>query len=198
MHQSSAVVAEQIVADRLSALLAGLAQSMDYPDLDWLTQEHWSWIKDLLDDLGWQAERQELPDTIDDDFLTALQVEYTRLFINAIPHVVAPPYGSVYLDSEGILYGPSAEKAKQFYHQQGFDLVGPNDIPDHLNHELRFVSLLLQDGRICEAEQFLRQCFHPWFGLFQDRVMGETKQPYYRVMVQLIKFFTKEEEEHDS
>ena len=34
----------------------------------------------------------------------AMAREYTRLFINAFPHVIAPPYGSIYLEKEGLVY----------------------------------------------------------------------------------------------
>nr|WP_320050912.1 molecular chaperone TorD family protein [uncultured Desulfuromonas sp.] len=187
------------IAIRLAGLLEFFAQSMEYPDLSWLTQEHCQLLYSILEELGWNDELNDLGNTDDllsEQGLTALQVEYTRLFINAIPHVIAPPYGSIYTDSEGLLFGPSAERTKKFYHQQGFDLRGPNDIPDHLNHELRFLSLLLQDGKLCETEQFLTEFFRPWFCLFCTRVVDESRHPYYRVMMKLIHFFTKEDEEH--
>ncbi|MDY0190145.1 MAG: molecular chaperone TorD family protein [Desulfuromonas sp.] len=184
---------------RLAGWLKFMAQSMEYPDPCWLTADHLQLLYSLLDDLGWSKELESLPsqdEILSEPGMTALQVEYTRLFINAIPHVIAPAYGSIYTDSEGILFGPSAEKTKQFYHQQGFDLRGSNDIPDHLNHELRFVSILLQDEKLCEAEQFLTEHFHTWFHQFHDRVVEKSRHPYYRVMVELINFFTTEDNEH--
>ena len=187
------------IALRLAGLLDFMAQSMEYPDQDWLTSDHWQLLLSILDELGWSDEINALTaadDILSEPGLTALQVEYTRLFINAVPHVIAPPYGSIYTDSEGILFGPSAEKTKTFYRQQGFDLRGANDIPDHLNHELRFLSLLLQDGKFCETEQFLAEFFRPWFCVFCKRVIDESRHPYYRVMMKLIHFFTKEDEEH--
>ncbi|EAT16347.1 molecular chaperone [Desulfuromonas acetoxidans] len=187
------------IAMRLAGLLEFMAQSMEYPDKSWLTTDHWQLLVSILDELGWTEELKALPtpdDILSEPGLTALQVEYTRLFINAVPHVIAPPYGSIYTDSEGILFGPSAEKTKVFYRQQGYDLRGPNDIPDHLNHELRFLSLMLQDGKFCETEQFLAEFFRPWFCLFRNRVVDESRHPYFPVMMKLIHFFTKEDEEH--
>lgn len=198
-HCHAAEDQNSLIAARLAGLLVFLAESMEYPDKSWFTTHHWQLLTSMLDELGWQEELSTLPseeEILSDQGMTTLQVEYTRLFINAIPHVIAPPYGSIYTDSEGILFGPSAEKTKAFYRQQGFDLRGPNDIPDHLNHELRFLSLMYQDGKLCEAEQFQVLFFRPWFRLFFARVVDESRHPYYRVMVKLIHFFTKEDEEH--
>ncbi|SEA22593.1 chaperone TorD involved in molybdoenzyme TorA maturation [Desulfuromusa kysingii] len=197
----AAAESHDAVALRLAGWLKFMAQSMEYPQPDWLTVDHLQLLYSILDELGWNEALEALPhqDHILSELgMVELQVEYTRMFINAIPHIVAPPYGSVYTDSEGILFGPSAEKTKRFYHQQGFDLRGPNDIPDHLNHELRFLSLLLQDGKLCESEQFMAIYFRPWFQLFHDRVVTNTRHPYFRIMAELIHFFTKEDNEHDN
>ncbi|MDH4331584.1 MAG: molecular chaperone TorD family protein [Desulfobulbaceae bacterium] len=172
-----------------------LAQSMRYPVLDWMTADYFSVLDSFLAELGWDAEAQALRRSISEkaDWLEPLQVEHTRLFVNAIPAVVAPPYGSVYLSADGMLYGPSAEKAKAFYREQGFDLAGEADIPDHITFELEFLALLAQEGKSQEEEVFLQRHFRPWFPSFQARVIKEVRHPFYRVLVNLIDFFTREE-----
>ncbi|MDG4476832.1 TorD/DmsD family molecular chaperone [Thiovibrio frasassiensis] len=172
-----------------------LAQSMRYPTSDWMQADYFSILDAFLAELGWDDEAQALRQSISDktDWLEPIQVEHTRLFVNAIPKVVAPPYGSVYLSDDGMLYGPSAEKAKAFYREQGFELVGESDIPDHINFELEFLALLAEEGKTQEEELFLQKHFRPWFPSFRARVLAEVRHPYYRVLVNLIDFFIREE-----
>ncbi|MFH1019781.1 MAG: molecular chaperone TorD family protein [Pseudomonadota bacterium] len=172
-----------------------LAHSMQYPSPDWMQADYFSVLDTFLAELGWDAEAQALRQSISEstDWLEPLQVEHTRLFVNAIPSVIAPPYGSVYLSADGMLYGPSAEKVKAFYREQGFALVGEADIPDHISFELEFLALLAEEGKSNEAEFFLSHHFRPWFPKFQARVVQEVRHPFYRVLVNLIDFFTREE-----
>jgi TorA maturation chaperone TorD len=172
-----------------------LAQSMRYPSSEWMQDDYFSVLDTFLAELGWDTEAQALRRSIskDADWLEPLQVEHTRLFVNAIPSVIAPPYGSVYLSADGMLYGPSAEKAKAFYREQGFDLAGEADIPDHITFELEFLALLAEEGKEKEEELFLQKHFRPWFPKFQTRVLQEGRHPFYGVLVNLIDFFTREE-----
>src|SRR3989304_4531298 len=60
-----------------------------------------------------------------------LLVEYSRLFIGPFG-VIAPPYGSVYLDGERRVMGDSTMKVIGMYRDEG--LSGPSDataLPDH-------------------------------------------------------------------
>jgi len=171
-----------------------LSRSMTFPDAAWFNDGYWAALCALLNAVGWQEEAWELQDRAAAGPLPEpLRIEYTRLFINAVPNVIAPPYGSVYLSDDGMLYGPSAVLTKQFYREQGFDLAGEADIPDHLALELEFLALLAEEGRKEAEELFLRLHFLPWFPLFQARVLSEVRHPFYRVMVNLIDFFTREE-----
>jgi TorA maturation chaperone TorD len=172
-----------------------LAQSMRYPTSDWMQADYFSAFDTFLAELHWDAEAQELRQSISEnaDWLEHLQVEHTRLFVSAIPAVIAPPYGSVYLSADGMLYGLSAEKTKMFYHEQGFDLAGEADIPDHIFFELEFLALLAEEGKSDVEERFLAQHFRTWFPKFQARVVQESRHPFYRVLVNLIDFFTREE-----
>jgi TorA maturation chaperone TorD len=172
-----------------------LARSMHYPDPSWMNENYYSILFYFLEELGWSDKAQAIRQSISgsDGGLEGLQVEHTRLFVNAVPSVIAPPYGSIYLSKDRTLYGPSAEKAKQFYHEQGFALPGEGDIPDHLSLELEFLALLAEHGREEEEELFLQQHFRPWFPKFQERVLQHERHHFYGVLVNLIDFFTREE-----
>ena len=169
-----------------------LAQSMRYPDSSWLQPDYFEWLFEFLDQLGTDKEEEVIRRSLADaDWLENLQVEYTRLFINAVSGVPAPPYGSVYLS--GSLYGPSAERTKSFYQEKGFTLSSAEEVPDSLQHELEFLALLNQDGAAEDEEAFLQQHFRPWFGKFKEKVEEEATHPFYPAVVKLIDFFTREE-----
>ncbi|MBI4792560.1 MAG: molecular chaperone TorD family protein [Deltaproteobacteria bacterium] len=171
-----------------------LAQSMRYPTAEWLNDHFWSVLLSFLDELQWHEEREALIGAKAGaaDFLEDVQVEYTRLFINAIPHVAAAPYASVHSRGDGTLYGAIAEQTKKFYREKGFALVKENDLPDHIVYELEFSGLLAKDDP--EGQKiFLTTLFTPWFEIFRGRVLEEAHHPYYKVVVNLIDFFTREE-----
>lgn len=178
---------------KLGEVYRFLGQSLKYPDADWVNNSFWSVLTTLLAELDWLEEREALTTWRNSttDFLEDLQVEHTRLFINAVPSVLAPPYASVYAHADGTLYGPIAEKTKAFYRQKGYSLA-QNDLPDHIVYELEFLAILAeQDQEACE--EFLKTLFLPWFPHFYERVLAEAQHPFYPVMVKLIDFFTRQE-----
>ncbi len=172
-----------------------LAQSMKYPDQAWMNEDFFMVFYTLLQNLDAEQEAARIKEIIRqaDDALEDLQIEYTRLFINGVPHVVAPPYGSVYMDKS--FQGKFAGDTLAFYREKGFDMNQESDLPDHLIHELEFLSLLTSEEDFEGEQLFLRKFFRPWYQQFQKRVSEETHHPYYRVVAQLIDFFTKEEDE---
>lgn len=171
-----------------------LAQAMRYPEAGWFNDEFCSVLLQLLDELHWQEEQQELrkAKALAENFLEDVQIEHTRLFINAIPHVAAAPYASVHYKGDGTLYGAIAEQTKQFYRGKGFTLARENDLPDHLVYELEFLALLANKDPAGQQE-FLDSLFIPWFDIFRSKVLKEAHHPYYRIVVNLIDFFTREE-----
>lgn len=169
-----------------------LALSMRYPERSWLAEPYLTWLADLLPAVGLQEEAGVLAqDLALAPGLEELQVEYTRLFINGLPHTAAPPYGSVYL--HGALYGPSAERTRSFYREKGYEMAAGDEVPDSLERELEFLAILCQGGQTEDEELFLRRHFRPWFGMFKAKVEEEASHPFYPAVVKLIDFFIKEE-----
>jgi TorA maturation chaperone TorD len=66
-----------------------------------------------------------------------LENEYVRLFINAMPEVPCPPYGSVYL--EGSVMGESTLKVAAIYRKYG---VASEEPADHIAVESEFLAWL--------------------------------------------------------
>ncbi|MCK5350923.1 molecular chaperone TorD family protein, partial [bacterium] len=81
------------------------------------------------------------------DFSTTQQeelvVEYAHLFVG--PHeLVAPPYGSVYLDGQGEVMGPSTRDVIRIYQEEGLALEeNLTELPDHITVELEFLYYLV-------------------------------------------------------
>lgn len=182
--------------EQLAAIYRFCAQSMIYPSKEWFTGIYINSLYSFLEVLGGQEEIDKLQKmfTDEEDSLETLQVEYTRLFITGVPHVIAPPYASVYIDKS--LRGKYSEEILKFYQLSGFTLNKHADLPDNIVHQLEFLSLLTEDGNQKAEEEFIRLFFLPWFPVFASRVRKEAELPFYPVIVSIIEFFTKEEEEY--
>ncbi|MEN8140773.1 MAG: molecular chaperone TorD family protein [Thermodesulfobacteriota bacterium] len=177
---------------KLADIYKFLAQAIRYPEADWFNDEFLAVYHTLLEGLEW-PEGAQVPTKVDEQSLEDVQVEYTRLFINAVPHVVAPPYGSVFID--GSLNGVTADQTRKYYREHGFDITS-NEFPDHIVTELDFVALL-EEGEEGSSEEFLAQLFRPWFDQFRAKVLEESQDAYISTTIKLIDFFTREEEEGD-
>lgn len=187
--------------------MRGLARGFTYPDADWvatLLDGQWPYaLASVLEPLGiptnrvWRAvaalpaEREAA--------LQALQVEYTYLFINAVPHVPAPPYASAYT-AQGLLMGEPAEAALMAYRQAGLTLAEDyRDLPDHLGAELEFLAWLgeqavaaekagdeeLAQVRLSQQQAFLEQQVRSWVPAFCRRVEEAARLPFYRELAHL-------------
>ena len=189
------------------AALRGLARGFTYPDAGWVaTLLNGQWPEALaavLEPLGLSAEgvRQAI-ETLPEEpemALQALQVEYTYLFINAVPHVPAPPYASAYT-GQGLLMGESAEAALAAYRLAGLALAADyRDLPDHVAAELEFLAWLgeqalaaqesgdEEQARLRQAQQqaFLSQQVRPWLPTFCHRVEQAARLPFYRELARL-------------
>lgn len=197
-HTSSASVffmSDSPTSQDIASLYRFLAQCMQYPDSSWMNDEFFNIFYTLLGSLDAIDEGTEIRRSIEQsaDPIEDLQIEYTRLFINGVPHVVAPPYASVYMDKS--IQGSFALKTLQFYRDKGYDMEEGADLPDNLVHELEFLSLLAEEKDLAGEEDFLKTLFRPWYNQFCPRVAQETRHPYYRMVVSLIDSFTKEEKE---
>ncbi|MDA8165811.1 MAG: molecular chaperone TorD family protein [Desulfobacteraceae bacterium] len=183
---------DQTAATRMPDMYRFFSLSMRYPHPSWLTATYFITFFTLLGELGWDEEAAGLRSRFeaDGDPLEPLRVEYTRLFINAIPHVVAPPFGSIYVNPDGVVYGANAVATKAFYREHGFELASETAIPDDLGCELEFLATLAEQGKTEAEKLFLRTLFRPWFPIFRDRVIGESLHPFYVVVVKLIDFFS--------
>ncbi len=183
-------------AATLSTLYSFLALTMRYPDPAFCNDHFFDTLESLLASLDWQTElaefhqwRMQPLDLLDD-----LRTEYTRLFINAAPRTAIPPYASVYVDGDGSLNGRTTERTRNFYRERGYDLAETTEPADHISFELDFLAALAGEARHEDEELFLQTLFRPWFERFQEKSIQEARHPFFKVSIQLIDFFTKEEQ----
>ena len=78
-------------------------------------------------------------------------------------HLAAPPWGSIYLDPECIVFGESTLALKSFLQQCQLQLdTGKNEPEDHLGLLLLALVILLQKEDINNAKLLLAEHILPW------------------------------------
>lgn len=141
--------------------------------------------------------------------LLELEVEYTYLFINAVPRVPAPPYESVYTGT-GLLMDEPVSQVLQAYREAGLGMREDDDaLPDHIATEMEFMSYLVrQQNRALQTvengdvdlwqkrqRQFLEEHLLRWCPGLMEKVVAGARQPFYRLMSNLTDIFLQAERE---
>jgi len=113
-----------------------------------------------------------------------LSQDYQDLFIgpNALP---APPWGSVYLDKESVIFGDSLLALRDFLiaHQIEF-IQTQNEPEDHLGLMFMLAAYLAETKPECLAE-FLSKHFLTWAYRCLDLMAEQTDYPFYQAMALL-------------
>jgi TorA maturation chaperone TorD len=173
-----------------------LAKLYQLPDRD--TREY---VADLLDNLDFID-----PDSIlTKDFSSIFQdeidheellIEYSRLFVGPY-QVLAPPYGSIYLDGQNQIMGESTQDVVRQYRESGLEISSSfNNPPDHLCAELEYLEFLVHKSIAASAKSDLDELeslinkqisfltSHPgtWVPEFGDRIAGSANLEFYRAL----------------
>lgn len=126
----------------------------------------------------------------------SLAVEHARLFIGPF-QLVAPPYGSIYLDDAKTVMGDSTARVAAFYHACGLNLADDfHELPDHFAVELEFMSYLAFKQREAEAagnndevarsvslqREFLDRFLMPWLEPFTSAIVDDGEAPFYQAI----------------
>ncbi|MEE7531706.1 Tat proofreading chaperone DmsD [Klebsiella huaxiensis] len=141
-------------------------------------------------DGSWQAEwPYAVADTLTTQFSTAddepLPQAWQRLFIGpwALP---APPWGSVWLDKESVLFGDSTLALREWMRANGISLAEQRSEPED-----GFGTLLLLAAWLCESgqdeafTQLLAWHLLPWSGRFLSVFIADGGNPFYQALGQL-------------
>ncbi len=137
----------------------------------------------------------------------SLLLDYTRLFLGPT-HIIAKPYGSVWLDGEKSLMQDSTMAVEALYHEGGFE-IGEDfrELPDHIAAELEFLYLLVY--RVNEAhrnddpealmamtslkKRFLGEHMGSWIGPFSAAARAGAQSGFYRELAELTERFIRME-----
>lgn len=109
---------------------------------------------------------------------------YQRLFIG--PHaLVAPPWGSVYLDNENVLFGDSTLDLREWMLEKGIDIaLTQNEPEDH------FGLIIMMTAWIAETSpedlpELLSEHLLPWAYRYLEKLALEADFPYYQGLAEL-------------
>jgi len=115
----------------------------------------------------------------------SLPQAYQRLFVGpwALP---APPWGSVWLDRESVLFGESTLALRQWMRDNAiaFDTTR-NEPEDHFGTVLMLAAWLSENERDSECEQLLAWHLLPWAGRFLSLFCEHAAHPFYLALGQL-------------
>ena len=133
----------------------------------------------------------------------ALRIDYAGLFVGPF-ELLAPPYGSVYLEEGRRLMGDSTLAVQKMYREAGLTL-DLKEAPDHIAFELEFMHALclqeaeaLQAGnheRACELARrqrdFFRRFLAPWTPGFCRAIRKGTDNVFYTALADCLESFVE-------
>jgi len=141
------------------------------------------------------------------DGIELMKVDYAKLFVGPFS-LLAPPYGSVYLEGEGVVMGNSTADVQKWYRASGLDVDAQfKDAPDHIAAELEFMHFLIfkemeaTDQGSAEGvikylkmqRSFLEYHLGAWISDFADNVVNNAQTTYYRNLARATKAFVMDD-----
>src|SRR5690606_32790674 len=143
---------------------------------------HGDWVQD------WPL-AQEVLHPVAEGFKTpaseTLTDAWQRLFIGpyALP---APPWGSVWLDRESVLFGDSTLALRQWMREKNIAFeMQQNEPEDHFGTLLLLAAWLAENGRHTERDQLLAWHLLPWSTRFLSVFVENAVHPFYTALGKL-------------
>lgn len=98
----------------------------------------------------------------------------------------SPPWGSVWLDRENVLFGESTLALRQWMRDNGIHVeTEQNEPEDHFGSLLLMAAWLAESGRHSECEQLLAWHLFPWSSRFLDVFIENAGHPFYQALGKL-------------
>jgi len=134
-----------------------------------------------------------------------LKVDFSQLFIGPY-NLLAPPYGSVYLEGKRKIMGDSTMDILRRYTEVGLTTSENfKDIPDHIRAELEFMHFLIfkeieatrkEDVNdftnfLNNQQSFLEQHLCAWISDFADKVANNAQTSFYQNLARATEAFVK-------
>lgn len=112
--------------------------------------------------------------------------EYRRLFIGPAPKP-APPWGSVYTDRDGVVFGGTTLDLRQWMRENGISRVSDEGAPeDHIGLMLLLMAWIAEYKPLL-LKQYLAEHFFTWTTHFLDQLAEAAQQPFYEGLARLTK-----------
>ena len=141
------------------------------------------------------------------EILDDLKVDYSRLFVGPY-NLLAPPYGSVYLEGRRKIMGESTIDVLRQYSKAGLNMSsGFKDAPDHIAAELEFMyylifrqikAMLATDSNLLnmnlnQQREFIEHHLGSWIEEFSGEIESHAETGFYRNLAAASKIFVLEE-----
>lgn len=123
---------------------------------------------------------------LDEDILIS---DFTELF-EGVGDMKTPPWGSVYLDRERVLFGESTLEYRQFLSDQGVDLnTGIREPEDQFGLMLLAYAFLLESGNVKAADKLMTSHLLPWGMVYLSLLNKVSHNQFYSELAQDILFW---------
>lgn len=136
-----------------------------------------------------------------------LRIDYSKLFVGPF-ELLAPPYGSVYLEGERKVMGDSTIDARNRYEEVGLDISGGlKEAPDHIAIELEFMYYLIFKeieaignsdfesimGYLEQQKGFLEDHLGRWVEPFTEVMKANAQTGFYRGLADMTSDFVAQD-----
>ena len=140
--------------------------------------------------------------------IDTLTVDYSKLFVGPY-ELLAPPYGSVYLEDKSRVMGDSTVDVGKRYAEEGLN-IGLKEVPDCIAIELEFMYFLIfkeaEAIRISDSgtaasylkkqKAFLEAHLGIWVSEFAYNVEANAQTTFYKNLARITKSFIRKEIEN--
>jgi TorA maturation chaperone TorD len=111
--------------------------------------------------------------------------DYMRLLVG-VGKTLAPPWGSVYLDEDRLLFNEDTLEVRRYYERFGMMAKEKYHEPDdHIGLEFEFLAYLFDRGEQEAARDFSVRFILPWVDRWNSDVQKYAKTDYYRALANL-------------
>lgn len=123
----------------------------------------------------------------------SLNIAHARLFLGPF-EIHAPPYESMYLEPDKRLMGEVSRAVAHVYAEAGLGPgAGPNELPDHITHELEFMYYTgfqaISTGDpvwTARRQQFWNDHLSRWIPLLATNMLDADTQPFYNALANVL------------
>ena len=114
----------------------------------------------------------------EDEARAALAKEYRRLFVGP-SKLPAPPWGSVYTDKEGVIFGEGNLRLRAWLRDHGISRLDDAHVPDdHIGNVLQLTALLATE-QPDSLDEFLALLVLPWTPHYLTLLEEAAEHPFY-------------------